>query len=224
MGVAFILSVLFLPESQMRHFGEMTHSSTTTKKLLSNHMIQGLCSYQLVFSMCRAMFITFLSIFASNVVALNPGQIGILLGANIMPMFLYQLFTGRLADRRNKRWLIVAGGCVDLLFLALIPLMGSFWPLFILLGIGAIGGAVIIPAISAITVEQGKKYGIGKMLGILIAGQGIGMAAGPIIGGIAADSLSVSSVFLFAAGFGVVGLILFVFLINSKQNNNYVKQ
>jgi len=210
--VAFILGVILLPESHTKT-ATKAHRSTSIRQLLTKPVLQGLVSFQLAFAMGRGMFITFLAIFATSVSYLNMGQIGTLLGANIILMSFYQLFTGRLADRINKKWLDVTGGVINILSLALIPLLGSFWPLLILLAIGAIGGALSIPATSAVAVEQGRKYGMGTVLGALATGQGVGLAIGPVVGGLIADMINVSSVFYAAAGFGAIGLLVFALLI-----------
>ena len=210
--IAFILSMLFLLESHTRAAVKASHSASM-KQLITQPVIQGLLSVQVAYAMGRGVFLTFLAIFATSVAHLNPGQVGILFGANIVLMSFYQLSTGRLADRVSKKWLTVTGGIINIFFLALIPLFGNFWPLLVLFAIGSVGGAIIVPATSAITVEEGRKYGMGTALGIIAMGQGIGFAVGPVVGGLIADSINVSSVFLFAAGFGAIGLLLFAFLI-----------
>lgn len=181
--------------------------------MLVKPVLQGLLSIQVMYATGRGMFSTFLAIFATSIAYLNPGQVGILFGANIVFMSLYQLFTGRAADRVSKKWLTVTGGIINIFFLALIPFLGNFWLLLVLFAIGSVGGAIIVPATSAIAVEEGRKYGMGTALGILATGQGIGLAVGPVVGGLIADSINVSSVFFFAAGFGAIGLLLFAFMV-----------
>ena len=76
--------------------------------------------------------------------------------------------------------------------------------------IQGISGALVMPAASALTVEEGRKYGMGSTMSIFFLAMGIGMAIGPIISGGIADLLNIASVFYFGAVMGLIGTVLFV--------------
>ena len=69
--------------------------------------------------------------------------------------------------------------------------------------------AVVMPAASALTVEEGRKYGMGSTMSMFFLAMGIGMAIGPILSGVIADLVNVDSVFYFGAAMGLMGTGLF---------------
>ena len=120
-----------------------------------------------------------------------------------------QLYAGKIADIFNRRALIIVGSLISLTFLALIPLASNFWQLLGLCLLGGLGGAVSMPAASALTVEEGRKFGMGATTAILFVAMSIGLAIGPLLGGVIIDAVNINSAFYFAAGMVLAGTALF---------------
>jgi len=154
-------------------------------------------------------FMAFLPLFGAGL-GLSPARIGAVLAIYLLLMSTSQLFSGRIADVFNRKRLVILGSLVGPTFIALVPTMQHFWQLLALCIFGAIGGALSLPAASALTVDEGKKYGMGSAMGILNMAQSIGMAMGPLIGGLIADLMNINSVFYFGAGVGLFGTGLFI--------------
>ena len=95
-----------------------------------------------------------LPIFAAIYVGLSLTLKGILLAVNILLMALLQLYSGNIADRFNRRALVVLGSLTNFIFLALIPFSHNFWQLLGLCALGGLGGAISMPAASALIVEE----------------------------------------------------------------------
>jgi len=125
-------------------------------------------------------------------------------------MSLLQVYGGIIADRLNRRFMVIVGSLINLIFLALIPLEGNFWGLLGICSLGSFGGAISMPAASALIVEEGRKFGMGSTMALFGMAFSIGMAIGPLLSGVIADLVNISSVFYFAAGMGLVGTSLFV--------------
>ena len=206
--LAFLIATLFLPEIRQRKIATSPHPSF--KKMSTSGIVKGLFSFRLVDALGRGAFATFLPIFAAIYIGLSPTLIGILLAVDILLMALLQLYTGNIADRFNRRALVVFGSLIKLVFLALIPLTHSFWQLFGLCALGGLGGAISLPAASALIIEEGRKFGMGSTIAIFTLAMSIGMAIGPLLGGVMADFVSINSVFYFAAGMGLIGTSLFI--------------
>lgn len=117
-----------------------------------------------------------------------------------------------MADRLNRKAMVILGGFVSLAYLALIPLARDFWRLLGLCILGGLGGVISLPAASALVVEEGRKFGMGASMGAFAMAFSIGMAAGPIISGGIVDLTNVQSAFYFAAAAGLLGTILFAWL------------
>ncbi len=205
--LAFLLVALFLPEIKARKMASSPQPSF--RKMSKSGTMKGLFSYRLSFSLGRGAFATFLPIFAAIYMGLRPTLIGVLLAANLLLMSVLGAATGKIADRVNRRALVVLGSVINLAFLALIPLTHSFWPLLGLCVLGGLGGAISLPAASALTVEEGRKFGMGSTIAIFSIAFSMGMAIGPLLGGVIADLLNIHSVFYFAAGMGLAGTALF---------------
>lgn len=209
--VAFLLSILFLPEIAGKA-GRATDGQNSVKDLLARPTPQGLFSFRLMFAAGKGMFFSFLPMLSASLLGLGHGKIGALLGANILFMSLLHPFSGEIADRLNRKWLVVSGGILDSLSLALIPKMGSFRDLLLLVVVSGIGGALSTAAASALTIDEGRKYGMGVTLGAFAMAMGLGIAAGPILGGAVMDLVDVDSVFYFGAGLGMLGVLSFAWL------------
>ncbi len=205
--LAFLVVVLFLPEIRQRKMA--TSPRPSFKEMSTSGVIKGLFSYRLSFALGRGAFATFLPIFAAFYIGLSPTLIGILVAVHILLMSLLVIPSGKIADRFNRRVLVVFGSLINLIFLALIPLAHSFWQLLGLCALGGLGGAVSMPAASALIVEEGRKFGMGSAVAIFTMAMSIGMAVGPLLSGVIADFADINSVFYFGAGMGLVGTTLF---------------
>ena len=206
--LALLIAVLFLPEIKHR---EMAASPRVSLREMSKSgRIKGLVSFRLAFALGRGTFVTFLPILAGIYIGLSPSLIGILLTVNILVMSLLQIYGGNIADRFNRRVLVAIGGLTNLTYLVLIPLGGNFWQLLAICALGGLGGAISMPAASALIVEEGRKFGMGSTIAIFAMSMSIGMAIGPIVAGVIADFININSVFYFGAAIGLVGTTLFI--------------
>ncbi|MFC2069157.1 MFS transporter, partial [Chloroflexota bacterium] len=93
-----------------------------------------------------------------------------------------------------------------------VPSANNFGTLLVLAALGSLGGTIAMPAASALAVEEGRKYGMGSTLALYSMAQGIGMAVGPILGGVIADFADINSAFYFGAVMALLGTGLFMWL------------
>ena len=208
MGGLNLLAFFLLPEVR----SERVRSQGPQPSFLEmreSGVMKGLVSYRLVYAVGRSAYMCFLPLFAADSLGLSPGETGLLISVHILLMSTSQVYAGRLADRFDRRGLVVLGSLISLSFLALIPAMHSLWQLLVLSIFGALGGTLALPASSALTVEEGKKYGMGAALGIFNMAMSVGMGVGPLIAGAFYDSWGIDSAFYFGAGVGLLGTGLF---------------
>ena len=206
--LAFLVVALFLREVRQRKMAPGLRPSF--KEMSTSDMIKGIFSFRLAFSLGRGAFATFLPIFAGIYIGLSPTLIGILIAVNILLMSLLGIYGGDIADRFNRRILVIVGSLANLTYLTLIPLGGNFWQLLGICALGGVSGAIAMPAASALTVEEGKKFGMGSTMAIFGMAFSIGMAIGPLLSGVIADLANINSVFYFGASMGLVGTSLFI--------------
>ncbi len=206
--LAFLVAVLLLPEIRQRKIGEKGHLSL--KDMSRSPMVRGLFSFRLVQALGRGGVMTFLPIFVATYIGLGTTLIGILLAVNMLPMVVLLAPAGRLADRFNRKTMVILGNLMYLISAALIPLAHTFWQQIWLCLPRAIGGAISTLAATALTVEEGRKFGMGSTMSILMMAMGIGFAVGPLLSGVIADSVDINAVFYFGGIVGLIGTGLFM--------------
>ena len=206
--LAFLTVTIFLPEIKERKAASSPRPSFI--KMGRSATVKGLFSYRLSFALGRGAFATFLPIFAGIYLGLSPTLIGVLVAANLLLMSLLQVYSGNIADRFNRKALIVAGSLINLAYLALIPLTDSFGQLLAICILGGLGGAISLPAASALMVEEGRKFGMCSTIALFYIAFSIGMTIGPLLAGMIADFADINSVFYFAAAMGLTGTSLFI--------------
>jgi len=205
--LAFLVTLIFLPEVSRR---KMTASPRLSfKEMSASGIVKGIFSFRLTESIGRGSITTFLPIFAA-MIGLSITRIGILLAVNILTLSILGPLGGMIADRFNKRLLIVLGQSIFIIAMVAIPMTNSFEQLLPALLIQGISGAICIPAASALIVGEGRSYGMGSAMATLFVAMGIGMTIGPILSGVVADFVSINSVFYTAAGMGVIGTGLLI--------------
>ena len=205
--LAFLVVLILLPESSERKIGEKGHLSF--KEMSTSPMIRGLFSFRLVQAIGRGGVMTFLPIFAATSIGLGPALIGVLLAVNMLPMTILLAPAGRLADRFNRKALVIIGNIVYIATLPLIPLATTFSQQLLLCLPRAIGGIISLPASTALTVEEGRRFGMGSTMSVLMMAMFLGMAIGPLLGGVLVDFLDTNAVFYFGGIVGLIGTGLF---------------
>ena len=209
--LAFLLVILFLPEVKQRKMAAGLH--TPLREMSTSGIVKGIFSFRLTFSLGRGTFTAFFPIFAGIYLGLSPTLVGTLLAVDVLLTSLPQVYSGSIADRFNRRALVIIGGLINIANLALIPLGSNFWWLLGICALGGLSGAIIMPSISALTVGEGRRFGMGSTMAILAMAFSIGMAIGPLLSGVIADSVGVNSVFYFGAIMGLAGTSLFIWFV-----------
>jgi MFS family permease len=204
---AFLVALFFLPEASTRNVGDDS-SLLSFKEMRASHMIKGLFSFRLVQALGTAGIGAFLPIFAS-VIGLQQSLIGTLIAVNTLSVTLLTPLGGQLADKFNRRSLAILSSLLFSVLLVAIPFATSFTQMLAVLFIQGLVSAVAQPAAGALTVEEGRKYGMGSTMSIFFLAMSVGMAVGPIASGGISDALGVDAVFYFGAIMGLIGTALF---------------
>jgi len=206
--LAFLIAILFLPEVIQRKTEGSRRLSF--KKISQSSMVRGIFSIRLTQALGRGGLMTFLPIFAGIYLDLSTTLIGILVAINVLSMSLLAPLGGRIADRFSRRALTVLGNIIFLGSLAVIPLAHNFWQLLVVCLAQGFGGAISIPAATALVVEEGRKYGMGSTIAVFMMAMSLGMTIGPLLAGAMADLVDINSVFYSGAAIGLIGTSLFI--------------
>jgi MFS family permease len=112
--------------------------------------------------------------------------------------------------------LVGIGSLAIFSYLFLVPLAPGFGPLLALCILGSIGSAMATPSVMALTVEEGRKYGMGSAIAAITMAMSIGMSVGPIMTGAIVDLIDINAAFYFSAGLSLVGAALFMWFTRAR--------
>jgi MFS family permease len=211
-AIAFLLVVLFVPETHEERARERKPSGF--RKMFGSNMMRGLMAYRAIYEAAMSSIMTFLPVFCALKLGMSKTEVGILIAVNLFTMSGLQLITGHLADRLDRRGMIVWGGVGTFILIAAMTFAPNFWLLFGIMILRAISSSFSMPALAGISVTEGRKYGMASVQSILGFATSAGMAVGPIVAGLVADAFRESNpfdepVFYFAAVIGVLGTVIF---------------
>jgi DHA1 family multidrug resistance protein-like MFS transporter len=205
--VGLVATIIFLPEVAKRMVAKQEGS--IFDGLRKSRIMKGVFAFRIALGFSMACTMTFLPLFGSQNLGLSVFLIGILI-ASRTPLAILQSYTGTLADKYNRRALVTMGSIGAMVFIALMPIAGGFWPLLILHALMAIGVAFAMPAANAYIVEEGRFFGMGTSMALFMMAMQIGNGFGPIMLGGIVDVMGIESAFYSAAVMMVFGIVAFI--------------
>ena len=215
-SLSLALVMLFLPELGSTTYTE-EKPKTSFRRVLSNRILLASFVFRAVNALGRGAIMGFLSIFMTTTVlegglGLSVTQAGIVLSVGQLSSAALQRPCGVLADQHDKNRLIIMGGMVAVVGMALFPFAHSFWQVLAARLLFSAGSALMTPAITAIAAIEGRSLGIGTTMSVLQSAMSLGMMAGPLISGVFADMFSLTPVFWLGSAISLLGLGMFVVL------------
>ena len=208
--LAFIMALVFLPRAEPWRKTTGKRLRLFDKELLSSPMIQGIGIFRLVTTFGIGLNWVFLPLYAENILHLSGSQIGAVISVNVMISAFLQGPAGVLADKLNRRTIIFWAGVCAALLLLLIPLSKGFWELFWVNLMIGIASGVSMPAIMALATVEGKRAGMGSVMGTVTTFHSLGMISGLVCGGLMFDWFGLNSAYAVATIVGLVGSGVFL--------------
>jgi len=212
---AGIVAVLLLPERRQKHRQPALPGAAFFTALASS-LVRRVLVLRVSVALCRGAVIAFVPILAHKCLGLSCTQIGIIISAHVIITAILQAPFGMLADRVNRKKLIILGGSAAAVLLLFIPQVRSFAQLLALSLCYGVFGALLLPAATAIMVTEGRRYGMGGAMSLFNMSMDFGLAIGPLIGGVLSDALGLSYVFYLCSIIGFLGVCYFG--LQSQQN------
>lgn len=156
----------------------------------------------------------FLPLLAVSTMGMSIASIGSVLSIFMLTGGFAQGLLGPLADRLNKKRLIIIGSITAPIFVFFIPYMPAGAVLLAMLLPTALFGAVARAAVIALNVELGNKYsGMGSVMGISRSVMSLGMVIGPMVFGYTMDHFGIGSVFQIGAIVGILANLPVIYLL-----------
>jgi DHA1 family multidrug resistance protein-like MFS transporter len=215
--LAFFMVLIYLPRSSSIQ-KSTSPMDIPFKTILQSRSIMGLCFYRFASAFCRGSIITFLPLYAHNALQLNASQIGLVISSSILLTAVLQFPFGKLADKLNRRMLIILGSILYFSIVPLIPYTLNFIQILTLNIILGLFGALSLPAASALIVVEGKHYGMGSTMAIFNVAMSVGLGIGPLASGVVLDIWGLSGVFYFCTILGFLGTGIVALLFSKRFN------
>jgi MFS family permease len=210
--VGFLLCLFLLPPTRTEKVLQNADDLLGWSFLLKNRDILGLCLFRFGHTVCIGIIWGFLPVFADSKFNLSSSAIGILIMLGVFTSGLIHVPMGYLADRLNKKILVVAGGLVASTATLTYALANGFWHLIVVSVIFGLGGGIAMPALMSLAVIKGNQIGVmGTVMALMTTAHSLGMLTGAFLAGVMMDFFHLDYVFPLGA-FSMVGTVfLFVF-------------
>ena len=167
-----------------------------------------------------ALSMPFLALYLFENRGVNMADVGIIMLVSGLFSAIAQLFGGAITDRWGRKPILVVTVSASAgLFLLMAFLLGLASPVIAIAAVYCAERAVLMmqrPAIQAMVVDLSPKDRLMESYGLLRAGQNVGWAAGPALGGFLAAALTYPWLFGVAAGIVAVALILVIFFLTES--------
>ncbi|HEY5561728.1 MAG TPA: MFS transporter [Clostridiaceae bacterium] len=148
---------------------------------------------------------------------MTTGEIGVLLGIQLVGMVLFKPIFGRASDRLGRLPMMVIGLLACAFSFFLLAILKSTFAIIPLILIYGLGFALITASTSALAADVARKGQLGASLGVLSTLMDVGQTFGPPAIGAISDAYS------YATGIGALGIVLLLAAIGCiiamiKQN------
>ena len=209
--MGFLLCLVFLPPKKDEPLVSRGNVPQRITLFLRNPHLLGMFLFRFAATMCVGAFWSFAPLIADTKFELSGSATGILIMLSVLISAILTTPMGYLADRFNKRFLLVLGGAIGVISMLFFACSDKSWGLYaasILLGIS---GGISVPAMMAMAVFVGRTSTyMGSIISLMSMGHSLGMMTGPILAGILIDLLNVHLTFLVMSGFLAVMTLVFL--------------
>jgi DHA1 family multidrug resistance protein-like MFS transporter len=183
---------------------------------LKSRVMLGVLIQRMTSGVGTSTLMTYVPLFA-NKLGITTGLIGVLIAMRT-PVSLLQTYSGALADKWNRRWMVLHGSLFSMITIALVPITGGFWPLLLVYVAVTLGQSYAMPAHTAYMVNEGRTYGMGICMTYFMMAMRLGNGIGPIVLGFVADYISLDWAFYSAAIALFVSSVIFFFMIKDSDS------
>lgn len=207
-AISLILTVILVPDERTLGM-KPREAPVPIMKILGNKTLGSILIYRAVNALGRGTIMSFLPLYAVNILGLSSTYIGIILSTGIFLNAILQTPMGMLADRFNRRWLLIAGGLVGAVGYAYLVQTDTIAEIFVARLTVSIGGALSLPAVTAIIAEEGRELGSGSTVGVFNTAMSIGQIIGPVFSGFLLDTYGMGAVFYFSGFISAISVLAF---------------
>ena len=206
--VSLLVAPFLLPDGQ-KHTSHIRGSRLYPATLKNNRILAGLLGFIFTRAVGICIFSIFLPLYMERTLGLSGIEIGVIMASGTVLMMVFLRPMGFLADRRNRRMLVISGGLLAATLTFCLPLASGLWSLLSITIVLGLGSVISLPASAAIVMEEGDHFGMGLVFGLFNTTMNLGFAAAPFLGNLIMDFKGLPFVFYISGIVGIIGIIIF---------------
>ena len=216
--LGFMLSFFLLPPTKSERVVSRGIEPLPWKWVLQDKEMAGLFFFRLAYAACIGVIWSFLPVLADVEFSLSSSSIGILVAIGVFSSGLLHVPMGFMADRVNRKMMVVAGGLIITYAIFSFDWADSYGDLLSASMLFGLGGGVSMPALMALAVLKGGEIdGMGSVMGLLAMAHSLGMLAGSLLAGLMMDVSRLRNAFPAGAVMMMLCLGLFMLLTHHKK-------
>jgi len=215
--IGFLLSLSLLPPTQSEQVVLHGREPAAWKHLLKDRDIIGFFLFRCGYAACIGIIWGFLPVLADTVFSLSSSRIGILVMLGVFISGVLHVPMGILADRMNKKIMVVSGGLIIGAAMYSFEWASGFQGLIIATLFFGFGGGISMPALMALAVLKGNQTdAMGSVMSLLTMAHSFGMLIGSLLAGLIMDIVMLRHAF--PSGAVIMMLCVGSFLVCSHYN------
>jgi MFS family permease len=208
--VGLTLCLGLLPPAALEINRKPAHTPVPWSFLIRDRTLAALVFFRFAYAAGIGVLWGFLPLLADAELALSSLAIGLLVTTGVLASGLTQIPMGYAADRVGRRGLVMSGGALAAGALLAFEWAAGFGGLLAACLVFGLGGGIAMPALMAMTVQQGKRSAaMGAVMALLTLAHSLGMLAGAMLAGMAMDLLRLRHAFPIGALLMAAGMAVF---------------
>ena len=210
--IGLILCLFLLPPKKKEPRLEKNKEASSYLALMKDFTIFSLFLFRVCFTLCIGIIWTFLPLITTTRLGFSSTAIGLLLSIHVITSGVFQTPMGWLADRFNKKAMIILGGIIGMASILALSEASVFWQIAIINAFLGFGAGISIPALMALSVIEGRKSSsMGSVMGLMAQAHSVGMFLGPVMAGFLIHFLSIKFTFMTAALILCMAIVIIYF-------------
>ncbi|MEN6610463.1 MAG: MFS transporter [Methanoregulaceae archaeon] len=203
--------LVFLPDYRVR-----IREPVPLRKVFLHPSLRIPIFFYLIYSVAYSTYLVYLPIITRTVGHFNGTNIGILIFVGTVAMAGFQRMFGRIADTRNKYYLLTIGISVIALASYLISIAGTFLEYLGSVIVLGCGFGISLTTVAALVAIAGRITGQGSAAGVVNMAQGVGLMVVPVVFGMVMDYAGIQMVFV---GTALISLVSVPILLSAGRKS-----
>jgi len=202
---SLILTILLVPDEESLGM-KPRQAPVPIREILANRTLSSILIYRAVNALGRGTIMSFLPLYVVQILGLSSTYIGVILSTGIFLNAFLQTPMGILADRVNRKSLLIGGGLFSAVGYFYLVQTGTIAEIFVARMVVSMGSALAMPAVTAIIAKEGRELGSGSTVGVFNTAMSIGQIIGPVFSGFLLDAYGMGSVFYFSGFISILSV------------------